>query len=111
MKYRKSKAREFAQQHLTGIWAATPTPFLPDLSLNVGGFEKNLRHWIDELLVDGFFVGGKQGEFFSMSVAERKLLAETAVAACNGKERAAGAMISCSDQNMDTVLELGHHAA
>ena len=46
-----------------------------------------------------------------MSVPERKLLAEAAVRACNEKERAAGAMISCSDQNMDTVLELGHHAA
>jgi 4-hydroxy-tetrahydrodipicolinate synthase len=111
MKYRKSEARDFARGHLKGIWAATPTPFLPDLALDVGGFEKNLRHWIDSLLVDGFFVGGKQGEFFSMSVAERKLLAETAVRACNGNERAAGAMISCSDQNMDTVLELAHHAA
>jgi 4-hydroxy-tetrahydrodipicolinate synthase len=111
MKYRKSEARDFAREHLKGIWAATPTPFLPDLSLNVGGFEKNLRHWIDSLLVDGFFVGGKQGEFFSMSVAERRLLAETAVRSCNGKGRAAGAMISCSDQNMDTVLELTRHAA
>jgi 4-hydroxy-tetrahydrodipicolinate synthase len=111
MKYRKSEARDFARGHLKGIWAATPTPFLPDLALNVSGFEKNLRHWIDALLVDGFFIGGKQGEFFSMSIAERKLLAETAVRACNDKERAAGAMISCSDQNMDTVLELAHHAA
>ena len=111
MKYRKSEAREFARGHLKGIWAATPTPFLPDLALNVAGFEKNLRYWIDSLLVDGFFVGGKQGEFFSMSLAERKLLAETAVRACNGKEGGAGAMISCSDQNMDSVLELAHHAA
>jgi 4-hydroxy-tetrahydrodipicolinate synthase len=111
MKYRKPEARDFAREHLKGIWAATPTPFLPDLTLNVAGFEKNMRHWIDALLVDGFFIGGKQGEFFSMSVAERKLLAETAVQACNGRGRSAGAMISCSDQNMDTVLELAHHAA
>jgi 4-hydroxy-tetrahydrodipicolinate synthase len=111
MKYQKSEARDFAHEHLLGVWAATPTPFLPDLSLDTGGFDRNLRYWIDDLLVDGFFVGGKQGEFFSMSVAERKLLAETAVQACNGYQRKAGAMISCSDQNMDTVLELGRHAA
>jgi 4-hydroxy-tetrahydrodipicolinate synthase len=111
MKYRKPEARDFAREHLLGVWAATPTPFLPDLSLNVSGFEKNLRHWIDDLLVDGFFVGGKQGEFFSMSVSERKRLAETAVQACNALKRKTGAMISCSDQNMDTVLELGQHAA
>jgi 4-hydroxy-tetrahydrodipicolinate synthase len=111
MKYQKPEARDFARQHLRGVWAATPTPFLADLSLDTRGFEKNLRHWIDDLLVDGFFVGGKQGEFFSMSVPERKRLAETAVQACNGQKRKAGAMISCSDQNMDTVLELGLHAA
>ncbi len=111
MKYQKPEARDFAREHLVGVWAATPTPFLPDLSLDTGGFEKNLRHWIDDLLVAGFFVGGKQGEFFSMSVHERKLLAETAVQACNALKRKAGAMISCSDQNMDTVLELGLHAA
>lgn len=110
MKYRKADAREFARVHLRGIWAATPTPFRPDLSLDTGGFAQNLRHWIDALMVDGFFVGGKQGEFFSMSVAERKTLAETAVQACNAGPRLAGVMISCSDQNMDTVLELAHHA-
>lgn len=110
MKYRKAEAREFARAHLRGIWAATPTPFLPDLSLDTAGFANNLRHWIDELLIDGFFVGGKQGEFFSMSVAERQALAETAVRACNAQPRAAGVMISCSDQNMDTVLALAHHA-
>ncbi|MFI4889057.1 MAG: dihydrodipicolinate synthase family protein [Steroidobacterales bacterium] len=110
MKYRKPEAREFARAHLRGIWAATPTPFLPDLSLDAGGFAKNLRHWIDELLVDGFFVGGKQGEFFSMSIAERKSLAETAVRECNSAPRNAGVMISCSDQNLETVLDLAHHA-
>jgi 4-hydroxy-tetrahydrodipicolinate synthase len=110
MKYRKSEARDFARAHLRGIWAATPTPFLPDLSLDTGGFAKNLWHWIDELLVDGFFVGGKQGEYFSMSVAERKLLAETAVRTCSARPSTAGVMISCSDQNLDTVLELAHHA-
>ncbi len=110
MKYRKPEAREFARAHLRGIWAATPTPFQPDLSLDTAGFAANLRHWIDELLISGFFVGGKQGEFFSMSVAERKALAETAVRECNAQQHRAGVMISCSDQNLDTVLELARHA-
>jgi 4-hydroxy-tetrahydrodipicolinate synthase len=110
MKYTRSEAREFARAHLSGVWAATPTPFAEDLSLDVRGFEKNLRHWTDNLLVDGFFIGGKQGEFFSMSIPERKRLAETAINTCNAGPRKAGVMISCSDQNMDTVLELGHHA-
>ena len=111
MKYSKAEAREFAREHLRGIWAATPTPFQADFSLDLTGFASNLRFWRDALLVSGFFVGGKQGEYFSMSVAERKALAAAAVEASHGGPRPAGVMISCSDQNMDTVMELGRHAA
>jgi 4-hydroxy-tetrahydrodipicolinate synthase len=51
-------------------------------------------------------VGGKQGEFFSMSLAERKRLFEIAVEAIGGRRT----ILSCSDQNHDTVIELAQHA-
>ena len=57
--------------------------------------------------IDGVFVAGKQGEFFSLSVAERKRLFDIAVDTLRGR---GGAILSCSDQNMDVVLELGRHA-
>lgn len=72
MKYRKAEAKEYARQHLKGLWGATLTPFTPDLRLDEAGFRSNLRHWIRDLHVDGIFVSGKQGEFFSLSIAERK---------------------------------------
>ena len=102
-----SEAKAFAREYLRGIWAATTTPFRDDLSLDEAGYARNFAHWIDDLGIDGFFVSGKQGEFFAMSVAERKRTFEIAVEACKGK---AGTMLSCSDQNLDTVLELAHHA-
>jgi 4-hydroxy-tetrahydrodipicolinate synthase len=111
MKYRKIEAREFAHSHLTGIWAATPTPFAADLTLDQTGFAANLRHWIDDLEIAGFFVGGKQGEYCSMSITERKALFETAVDVCGAGHRRAGTMLSCSDQNLDAVIELAQHAA
>jgi 4-hydroxy-tetrahydrodipicolinate synthase len=110
VKYRKREAREYAQQHLHGIWAAVPTPFDADLKLDSAGFASNLRHWIDDLEVDGVFVGGKQGEFFSMSVAERKQLFTLTLEGLGGLQRNASAILSCSDQNLDVVLELAHHA-
>jgi 4-hydroxy-tetrahydrodipicolinate synthase len=70
------------------------------------GFARNLRHWTGQLGIDGVFVCGKQGEFFSMSVAERKRCFDIAVDACG----AAGTIMSCSDQNMDVVLDLARHA-
>ena len=107
MKHRTADAKDFAREHLRGIWAAALTPFGQDLSLDEAGFRHNLRHWIDDLAIDGFFVSGKQGEFFSMSVEERKRTFEIAVEETKGRART---IMSCSDQNLDTVLDLGRHA-
>jgi 4-hydroxy-tetrahydrodipicolinate synthase len=106
-RYSRADAKAYARTHLRGIWAAALTPFHADLSLDEAGFQANLRHWTSKLGVDGVFIGGKQGEFFSMSVPERKRLFDLAVAA-TGEH--AGTIMSCSDQNMDVVLDLALHA-
>src|SRR3954466_9082678 len=79
MKYRRSEAKEFARTDMKGIWAAALMPFNEDLSIDEKGFRKNLRHWIDELGIDGIFIAGKQSEFFSMALAERKRSMEIVV--------------------------------
>ena len=107
MKYSKKEAKEFAFQNMKGIWAAALNPFDEELSMDERGLRSNLRHWIDDLEIDGFFVTGKQGEFFSMSIEERKKSFLIAVDECYGK---AQTIVSCSDQNFDTVMELGKYA-
>ncbi|MGE3247043.1 MAG: dihydrodipicolinate synthase family protein [Beijerinckiaceae bacterium] len=107
MKYSRHDAKAYAREHMRGIWAAALQPFHADFSINEAGFQANLRHWVDDLGVDGVFVAGKQGEFFSMSLAERKRAFELAQAAIGGK---AQTIMSCSDQNMDVVLDLARHA-
>ncbi len=107
MKYRRSDAKAYARQHMTGIWAAAMTPFAADLSIDEAGYRRNMRHWIEDLKIDGLFVSGKQGEFASMSLPERKRTFEWAVDVTGGK---AGTIMSCSDQNIDTVIELAKHA-
>src|SRR5262245_9054935 len=107
MTYRRNEAKEFARANMKGIWAAALVPFHEDLSIDEKGFRKNLRHWVDELGIDGIFIAGKQSEFFSMSLAERKRSMEIVVDEI-GKQ--AGVIASCSDQNMDTVIELAKHA-
>ncbi len=108
MKYQRKEAKDYARQHLRGIWAATLTPFAPDLRLDEAGWRRNLRHWTRELGIAGLFVNGKQGEFYAMTLPERKRTAELAVeeAAATG----GGVMVSCSDQSLDTVIELAQHA-
>ena len=108
MKYGRGEAKEFARENLRGVWAATLTPFARgDLRVDEAGWRSNLRHWYRDLGIRGLFVNGKQGEFYAMTVAERKRTAELAIEAA-GKDR--GVMVSCSDQSLDTVVELAKHA-
>ena len=104
-----SAAKDYAKAHLRGIWCAALMPFQPgSLALDEAGFAANLRHWFTDLAIDGVFVSGKQGEFFSMSLAERKRSFEIAaeIARATGKRT----VMSASDQNIDTVIELARHA-
>ena len=107
MKYDRANAKAHSRETMRGIWAAANTPFRVDGSLDEHGLRRNMEHWISDLDIDGFFIGGKQGEFFSMSVDERKRLFDIAVDAAGGW---AQTIMSCSDQNMDVVIELARHA-
>src|SRR5262249_21758907 len=106
MRFARTDAKAYARAKLKGIWAAALTPFRPDGALAEDGFRRNLRHWVDELGIDGVFVSGKQGEFFSMSLAERKRTFDIAVEEIGG----ARTILSCSDQSLDTVIELARYA-
>ena len=86
MKYDRKTAKTHSRATMKGIWAAALMPFKDDRSIDEEGFRRNIDHWIDDLGIDGLFVAGKQGEFFSMSVDERKRSFDLAVAAC--RERA-----------------------
>ena len=107
MKYDKKTAKAHSRATMKGIWAAALMPFKNDLSIDEDGFRRNVDHWIGDLGIDGFFIAGKQGEFFSMSLDERKRSFDLAVDACAGR---AQTIMSCSDQNMDVVIDLARHA-
>lgn len=108
MNYSRLDAKDYARENMKGIWAAALNPFDPgDFSLNEAGLRANIRHWVDDLAIQGLFIAGKQGEFFNMSLAERKRNFEIAVEETGNR---AGTIMSCSDQNFDTVIELAKHA-
>ncbi len=107
MNYSKLDAKDYAREHMRGIWAAALNPFREDGAFDEEGLRHNIRHWVDDLDIQGLFIAGKQGEFFSMSVEERKRNFEIAVEECDGR---AGTIMSASDQNFDTVLDLARHA-
>lgn len=107
MKYSRRDAKNFARERLQGIWAAALTPFATDGAIDERGFRANIRHWVDDLGIAGLFIAGKQGEFFAMSVEERKRCFDIAISESGG---GSGTIMSCSDQNMDVVIDLARHA-
>ena len=106
MEYKKSEAKDFSRENMRGIWAAALNPFTENLEIDEIGFRKNIRHWLDNLEIDGLFIAGKQGECFSMTIEERKKCMEIAVDETSKGTKQAGTILSCSDQNMATTLEL-----
>ena len=108
MEYSRDEAKDYARANMRGIWAAALQPFKDDLSIDEAGMRANIRHWVEDLGIDGLFIAGKQGEFFSMSVEERKRVFEIAID--ETRSAGAGAIMSCSDQNIDTVIDLARHA-
>ena len=107
MHYARADAKDYARANMKGIWAAALLPFTDDLRIDEDGFTENIRHWTEDLGIAGIFVSGKQGEFFSMSLDERKRSLEIAVEATAGR---AQTIMSCSDQNFDVVIDLARHA-
>lgn len=107
MEYTRSEAKAYARENMKGIWAAALMPFTPDHQIDEDGFRSNVQHWTHELGIEGIFVSGKQGEFFAMSIEERKRSFELAVEATGDHGYT---IMSCSDQNMDVVLDLAQHA-
>ncbi len=107
MKYPRSEAKAYAREHMNGIWAAALLPFTEDHRIDEDGFRHNVDHWVNELGIEGLFISGKQGEFFSLSLAERKRTFELAVEATGDDGYT---IMSCSDQNFDVVIELARHA-
>ena len=80
---------------LTGLIAATYTPFHDDGSLNLEPIAAMTDLMIDRG-VAGFYVCGSTGEGESLSVEERKQVAESFVAA--------------TDQRVPVVIQVGHNS-
>jgi len=107
MKYRKSEAKEYAKEHIKGIWIASYTPFTPDYKIDEQGFRHNLRHFIDNLQIDGMFVNGLMGESFHQTITERKRIFEIAIEESKGQIII---MPYTSDPSLENALEMTRYA-
>ena len=66
-------ARQLNSPPITGLVAATHTPFHPDGSLNLDRIEDQARH-LEDRGVKAVFIGGTTGESLSLTLEERRQL-------------------------------------
>lgn len=102
-----SKAKATAFEKVRGLWVAIPTPFTAGGALDEAGLRTSVEHYIEGLGVDGIFCGGVMGEFWSMTVGERRRVHELVADATAGR---VPLMVQTSHHVFERCVELTNHA-
>ena len=85
MDYTRAEAKDAAREKFRGVFAALTTPFTPDGAVDEAGLRHNMRHLIGALRINGVFITGVMGEFWSLTKEERKRIVEIVVEEAKGK--------------------------
>ena len=89
-------AKELARERVRGLWIAIPTPFTPDGGrVDEEALAASVEHYVEGLSVDGIFCGGVMGEFWALSLAERKRVHELVAGQVAGR--------------VPVMAQVGHH--
>jgi 4-hydroxy-tetrahydrodipicolinate synthase len=103
-----TSAKALARQKVKGLWIAIPTPFTPDgRRVNEDGLAASVEHYVDGLKVDGIFCGGVMGEFWALSLEERRRVHELVVRQVAGR---VPVMAQVGHHVFSAMLELCEHA-
>lgn len=91
-----TSAKALARERVKGLWIAIPTPFTADGGhVDEDVLAASVEHYIDGLRVDGIFCGGVMGEFWALSLDERKRVHELVVRQGAGR--------------VPVMAQVGHH--
>jgi 4-hydroxy-tetrahydrodipicolinate synthase len=101
----RKDAKDWAREHLTGIWTTPMIPFRPDHSLDEEGIGANVDRII-ALKADG--IGFGFSEPWVLSLEERKRAMEVSVGAIGGRVHA---YLHSTDHSVVETINLTRHAA
>jgi 4-hydroxy-tetrahydrodipicolinate synthase len=72
-----SAAKQLAREIVRGLWIAMPTPFTADgRHVDEDALAASVEYYVEGLKVDGIFCGGVMGEFWALTVPERRRVHE-----------------------------------
>jgi 4-hydroxy-tetrahydrodipicolinate synthase len=92
-----TSAKALARDKVKGLWIAIPTPFTADgRHVDEDTLAASVERYIAGLRVDGIFCGGVMGEFWALTLDERKRVHELVVRQAAGR--------------VPVMAHVGHHA-
>jgi 4-hydroxy-tetrahydrodipicolinate synthase len=91
-----TSAKDLARAKVTGLWIAIPTPFAADgRAVDEDALAASVEYYVDGLEVDGIFCGGVMGEFWALTLDERRRVHELVTAQVAGR--------------VPVMAQVGHH--
>jgi 4-hydroxy-tetrahydrodipicolinate synthase len=91
-----TSAKALARERVQGLWIAIPTPFTADgARVDEEALAASVEHYVAGLQVDGIFCGGVMGEFWALSLEERRRVHELVVGQVAGR--------------VPVMAQVGHH--
>jgi 4-hydroxy-tetrahydrodipicolinate synthase len=97
MDYARMDAKRAARESFTGLWAAITTPFTAAGDIDEVALGGDIQRLTGQFAIDGIFCTGVMGEFWALSLPERRRAVELIVAASGGR--------------CPVLAHTGHHSA
>jgi 4-hydroxy-tetrahydrodipicolinate synthase len=105
--YAVSEAKEFAAEKLQGIFSAFCLPEQEDGSIDEAGLRRDIRHYIDVIRSGGLYLHGFYGNYWLLTLPERKRAMEIVAEENNGR---LPIVCRCAHQSMRDTVDLIQHA-
>lgn len=105
--YTAAEAKDAAREMLRGVWVAFVVPETPSFEIDEAALRSDIRRYIDQMGVGGLYVHGFFGNFWLMTIEERKRVAQIAI------DEAAGQVpvsIRCAHPSLKDAIDLAQHA-
>ncbi len=105
--YARCGARAWVRARLRGYFAACYTPFHADGEIDEPALRRNVRATLAKPGVGGLSLHSIHQEFWTLSIGERKRIADAVLEEAQGK---APVVVGVSDPSARNVVELARHA-
>ena len=105
--YSKNEAKDYAKEKLRGVFSAFCLPETAENEVDEAGLRHDVRHYVDVIKAAGLYVHGFYGNFWLLTVPERKRVMEVVADENRGR---LPIICRCAHQSMRDTIDLIQHA-